>query len=101
MSTPADSGYVQVWQCIGCGRIEAPQPCIGVCRDRKVLLVGREEHEAALGEIQRLREASASASAMLLRFGAATPRAEQWETAYRALQLQVRDVLAVLAADPS
>jgi len=35
---------------------------------------------------------------MLLRFGAATPRDGQWENSYRALQLQVRDVLALLAA---
>jgi hypothetical protein len=28
--------YVKAWQCIGCGKIEAPQACIGVCQDRKV-----------------------------------------------------------------
>jgi hypothetical protein len=32
--------YIQAWQCIGCGRIEAPQTCVGVCRDRKILRVG-------------------------------------------------------------
>ena len=31
--------YIQAWQCIGCGKIEAPQTCVGVCRDRKILLV--------------------------------------------------------------
>lgn len=98
MSNAAEAGYVQAWQCIGCGRIEAPQPCIGVCRDRKVLLAGKEEHEAALAEIQRLRTALASASAQLLRFGTATPHAGQWENSYRALQVQVREVLAVLKA---
>jgi len=98
MSAAADGGYVPAWQCIGCGRIEAPQPCIGVCRDRKVLLVGQDTHENALNEIRRLREIAAAASSMLLRFGAATPRDGQWENSYRALQSQVRDVLAVLAA---
>jgi len=24
---------LNAWQCIGCGKIEAPQNCIGVCRD--------------------------------------------------------------------
>ncbi len=98
MSSAAESSYVQAWQCIGCGRIEAPQPCIGVCRDRKVLLVGKEDHEAALAEIQRLRTALTCASAMLRRFDLATPHMGQWENSYRALQLQVREVLAVLSA---
>lgn len=98
MNGAAEAGYVQAWQCIGCGRIEAPQPCIGVCRDRKVLLVGKEEHDCALAEIQRLRTALAGASTMLLRFGAATPHSGQWENSYRALQVQVREVLAVLKA---
>ncbi|HVH36271.1 MAG TPA: hypothetical protein VM847_19395, partial [Tahibacter sp.] len=48
--------------------------------------------------VRRLRETLSAASAMLLRFGAATPRDGQWENSYRALQLQVRDVLALLAA---
>ncbi|WP_257387916.1 hypothetical protein [Tahibacter caeni] len=97
MNTTAAGGYVQAWQCIGCGRIEAPQPCIGVCRDRKVLLVGKDEHDAALAEILRLHGVLSAASSMLLRFGAATPRDGQWENSCRALQQQVREVLAVLA----
>jgi hypothetical protein len=25
------SERIKVWQCIGCGRIDSPQNCIGVC----------------------------------------------------------------------
>jgi hypothetical protein len=25
---------IKAWQCIGCGRIEGAQPCIGICEDR-------------------------------------------------------------------
>ena len=32
---------IDAWQCIGCGKIEAPQTCIGVCRDRKVYFIGK------------------------------------------------------------
>lgn len=98
MTEPAP-GYVQAWQCIGCGRIEAPQPCIGVCRDRKVLLVGKDEHDAALAEIARLRGALTAAASRLSRFGNAVPREGQWEASYRALQVQVREVLASMARD--
>lgn len=93
------SDYIQAWQCIGCGKIEAPQTCIGVCRDRKVFLVAKDDHDAALAEILRLQAQLDSAASMLLRFEHATPREGQWERAYRALQEQVREVRAMLGAD--
>ena len=90
--------YIQAWQCIGCGKIEAPQPCIGVCRDRKVLFIGKDEHEAALAEIARLREQLQSAASHLRRFGLAAPRAGQWEAAYTALRDETRALIAQLDA---
>jgi hypothetical protein len=38
----------KAWQCIGCGRLDGPAQCIGVCQDRKVELVYATEREAAL-----------------------------------------------------
>lgn len=92
--------YIQAWQCIGCGKIEAPQPCIGVCRDRKILMVGKDDHERALADNAVLHAQLASAHAMLQRFALARPRAGQWESAWNALQAQLREALAVLAASP-
>lgn len=93
--------YIQAWQCIGCGKIEAPQTCIGVCKDRKVYFIGRDEHEAALAEIARLRAQLGQAATMLLRFERAKPRQGQWEASWQALQEQVRQLRAVLKlADP-
>jgi hypothetical protein len=45
------NAYVKAWQCIGCGKIEAPQTCIGVCQDRKVEFVYAFEHEEALAQL--------------------------------------------------
>lgn len=90
--------YIQAWQCIGCGKIEAPQPCIGVCRDRKVLFIGKDEHEAALAEIARLREQLQSTASRLRRFGLAAPRAGQWEAAYAALRDEVRTLITDIDA---
>ena len=100
-ATGADTGtegYLQAWQCIGCGRVEAPQTCIGVCRDRKVYFIGRDEHEAVLAEVARLRQRLDEAASMLLRFERAAPRAGQWERGWHALQAQARDVRALLTA---
>jgi len=49
-----------VWQCIGCGKIEGPQPCIGVCEDYKVELVYASVYDKAIEQvaiIQRRAEA--------------------------------------------
>jgi hypothetical protein len=88
--------YIQAWQCIGCGKIEAPQPCIGVCRDRKVFFIGKGEHEAALAEIGRLRAQLQTAASHLQRFALAAPHPQQWESAYAALRDEARALVAAL-----
>jgi hypothetical protein len=42
---------VKAWQCIGCGKVEAPQTCVGVSQDRKVEFVYVSEHEEALAQL--------------------------------------------------
>jgi hypothetical protein len=44
--------YMKAWQCIGCGRIEGQQTCIGICEDRPVRLVHAEDYEAAVARAQ-------------------------------------------------
>jgi hypothetical protein len=43
--------YVKAWQCIGCGKIEVPESCIGICQDGKVQFVYAFEHEEALSQL--------------------------------------------------
>jgi len=90
---------VTVWQCIGCGRIEAPQPCIGVCQDRKVELVYATEHDEALTRLALARRQLKAFEALVRRFASTTPREGEWEHSYRALQDQARRALAALASD--
>ena len=45
---------IKVWECEGCGRIDHPQPCIGVCRDRKAELVHASDYRRALERIAEL-----------------------------------------------
>lgn len=42
------------WRCIGCGKLDAPQPCIGVCKDRKVELVDALACDALRDEFAQL-----------------------------------------------
>ena len=93
--------YILAWQCMGCGKIEAPQPCIGVCRDRKILMVSKDEHEAVVTQLQQARALVRVAIDMLGRVAHSTPKEGQWERSYRALQEQARAAIVELEARPA
>jgi len=76
-----------VWQCIGCGRIDHPAPCVGICQDRKVEMVLARDHAEALRRIEALEE-------IVRRLAAITPRENEWQSSYRALQAEARRALA-------
>ena len=77
---------VTAWQCIGCGKIEAPQPCIGVCRDRKIELVYADDYDALAAHLAAL-------TAIAREIATVNPREGQWESSYKALQKRARDAL--------
>lgn len=77
---------VEAWQCIGCGRLEGPRPCIGVCQDRKVELVNASELDRALARIVELE-------AMMRVLVQVTPKQGEWERSYRLLQVRARRLL--------
>jgi hypothetical protein len=91
--------YVKAWQCIGCGRIEAPQPCIGVCQDRKAQFVYAQEHEEALARARRAERQADILGRLVRKLAFTTPRESQWEQCYRALQKEARRATAALASE--
>jgi hypothetical protein len=82
---------IKVWQCVGCGRIDDPQPCVGICQDSKVELVLASEHDAALAQ---LRHEAESLREVVLSIAGLTPRTGQWEASWLALQARARLALA-------
>jgi hypothetical protein len=82
--------YVKAWQCIGCGRIEAPQPCIGVCQDRKVQFVYADEHEETLALACRAEQQLEILRSLVRKLVFTTPRDGEWEQCYRAFQKEAR-----------
>lgn len=86
--------YIQAWQCIGCGKIEAPQPCIGVCQDRKVLFVGKTEHETLKAQNDVLRRQLHAAQQLLVQIAHTRPREGQWQRCWLSMQQQAHTLLA-------
>jgi hypothetical protein len=81
---------VAVWRCIGCGRIEGPQPCIGVCEDRKDEMVYASDHEA---ELERARQQLESLATVLRQIAFTTPRDGECGRTWLALQARARAAL--------
>ena len=81
---------IKVWQCVGCGRIDDPQPCVGICRDEKVEYVLAASHDA---ELARVRAETAALRQLARSIAFTTPREGEWESSWRALQQRARKLL--------
>jgi hypothetical protein len=75
----------KVWQCIGCGRIEDPRPCVGICQDRTEEYVLAAEHDRAVEALARVVRTIALT----------TPREGEALRHWKALQERARSALAI------
>lgn len=89
---------ITAWQCIGCGRIEAQQQCIGVCRDRKVELVEAADHDA---EVQVLLRQAEALAAVVRQIANTTPREGECARTWKAIQSRARDALGAFSERPA
>jgi len=90
---------ITAWQCIGCGRIEGAQPCVGICQDRKTDFVYAADHDAALAQLAHARQQAEILAALVRQLAYTTPRKDEWERTYRALQARARQALGTPAED--
>lgn len=87
------------WQCIGCGRIEGAQPCIGVCEDRRTEFVYASDHDEILAQLTLARRRTEALAALVRQLAHTTPRKGECERTYAALQARARQALAALGSD--
>lgn len=85
---------ISAWQCIGCGKLDAPQPCVGVCEDRKVELVRAPDYHAAVAQLQQAQARVAQLLTLTRLLATTTPSADQWQRTYLAPQQRARTPLA-------
>ena len=89
---------VTAWQCIGCGRIELPRQCIGVCSDRKVELANAADLDAALLREGASRRQAEILAAVVRQIANTTPREGAAARTWRALQKRARAALVTAEA---
>ena len=91
--------YVKAWQCIGCGKIDAPQNCIGVCQDRRVEFVYADEHQQVLAQLDAARRHLSAAASVLRSLASTRPHEDEWESSYRVIQQRARKVLTAIGRE--
>ena len=79
----------KVWECVGCGRIDDPRPCVGICRDQKMEYVLAADHDR---EMQLL-------IAVVRTIATTTPREGESLNHWKALQARARAALAAIATE--
>jgi hypothetical protein len=89
------SESLTAWQCIGCGRIEGVQPCVGICQDRKVEFVYAYEHEIALNQLQRASTRVRELEALVRQLAWTTPHSGAWEESFLAFRQRAHQMLAM------
>jgi len=92
---------LKAWECIGCGRLESSQPCVGVCRDRPVELVYAHEYARVLEELRLARERSTALEAVVRHLAWTSPRPGRCEETLAALRVRARALLAAFASAPA
>ena len=90
---------MKAWQCIGCGRIEGAQPCVGICQDRSMDFVYASDYDEVVAQLTRASRQTEALAALVRLFACTTPREREWERTYRALQVRAQRALQALARD--
>lgn len=86
------------WWCEGCGGIDAPQPCLGICVWRPVEWVNRTVYERARERAFAERTRERRLRLLLRRLISVTPRPEHLDENWQAFQAQARSILAQRAS---
>ncbi|PIQ38511.1 MAG: hypothetical protein COW59_01450 [Lysobacterales bacterium CG17_big_fil_post_rev_8_21_14_2_50_64_11] len=93
MAEPTMLEPIIAWQCLGCGKLDAPQPCIGVCEDRKVELLPAQQYRDAIAQCDQARHALAQWHNLAHRLLQTTPHDDAWQESYRVFQAQMAALL--------
>jgi hypothetical protein len=84
---------ITAWQCIGCGRIEGAQPCVGICEDRKAEFVHASDYDATLAQLALAGRQVERLTAVLRQIAYTSPKKGECERTWMALQQRACRVL--------
>jgi hypothetical protein len=90
---PVRGEVVTTWSCASCGRVEAPQPCIGVCIRPETAMVNAAEHERLLERAAAVLAQLEALSPPVRQLAWATARAGRFQDTARAVNQAARTAI--------
>ena len=87
---------IRAWQCIGCGRIEGAQPCVGICEDRGAEFVHASDYDEALAQLALARRETEDLAVLVRQIAHTVPHPGACERTWLALQQRALRVLGGL-----
>lgn len=84
---------ITAWQCIGCGRIEGAEPCVGICEDRRAEFAYASDHDTVVADLADSRQQVEALAVLVRQIAQITPREGQCARTWRALQARARQAL--------
>ncbi len=94
---PAAAERFGAWLCGGCGRVEAPQPCLGVCVRHDEEVVRADHHAGAAARAADADRDARALAAFVRRLAWVTPRAGRFEESLLALRDEALGLLGAAA----
>jgi hypothetical protein len=88
----AEALIVEAWGCPVCGRVDAPQPCLGVCIREPVLMEDAAGYRALAEQVARARAADAELTTLVRLVAFVSPRAGQEQATWAALRARASAV---------
>ncbi len=82
--------FFNAWQCIGCGRIDGPAQCVGICQDRKVELVDASDYRKAVTAAAQAGARADALEGVVRLIAITTPHEGEWKSAWLALREQAK-----------
>ena len=91
---------IEGWGCPRCGRVDAPQPCLGICVRRPGLVADVSEYREYAAHAQRMAETDRTLSAFGHVVGGVHPRPGREQQTVESLRSRARELLERTAAAP-
>jgi hypothetical protein len=90
---------IDAFQCTGCGRIDAPRECIGICQDRAMQIVAAGDYFAALERAQAAERENEQLRIQLRQVAHVRPVEGRWQETFEAFQQRARALLQRIESD--
>jgi hypothetical protein len=91
---PAEPLRVATWACRTCGRIEAPQPCVGICVKNRTEMFAAADHDEILAAAADAHRRAEQLGALVRKLAWATPHRDQYARSHRALRTEAHKLLS-------